>query len=531
MRARTTRLWRRDGPARPGGVLAALLLCCAVAITIAKADGDDDVFVTYEDTYRDWLLRPTGPADLLVPDPGIHRPADLLEITMGMWEPDEPPEGEPLENLFDGEFDDDGLFLRLDVWLDGLVNPPGNTQPEAFDAFDPFAYGDHPVFGFVEVDMDLDEETGGELDAPEYRYVGNAVRFGGKPAVDRLEDRFALDASAFDADFLTPPFVDRSGEEFHLALLGSLFDCGDILPKIGDGDCLFEVGETWWIEGAWFHRAHGYEPFSLAEGGDQSGAYEPVSTLQFSHDADADATCVSVVFPLTNEGAAEMRGEDPEPPNSNPSDQFSVREALIDLHLSAVFVLQYPTGEPEEGIIIEWEDQDPDDFLEPAEWAVTAILGTSYANYDSSGEYFVWTDIYPDGLRGDVNGDAEADQTDVALIEDFIVEHDGDDGELDGRVVLDDFPVNFSVFDVNHGGVVDNMDTLLVSPPGDVDSDEDVDLIDFASMQVCGSGADVPFGSWECGVVDLDMDGDVDKEDWARFLDRWSGSGDEEEED
>ena len=37
------------------------------------------------------------------------------------------------------------------------TNPPGNPDPFAFD---PFRFGDHPVYGFVEIDMD--DETNAE---------------------------------------------------------------------------------------------------------------------------------------------------------------------------------------------------------------------------------------------------------------------------------------------------------------------------------------------------------------------------------
>jgi hypothetical protein len=300
------------------GVLTMLALLVGL-LTPAPAPADDDPpqSTTYADAQRDWLARPTDPGGELPFDLETHRPIDIMDVTLGKWRPDD-----AMADLFDGRFLPPGKFLRLNLTIAGLVNPPGSTRPWYFD---PFAYGPHPIYGFVELDMDADVETGGELDAPQYRYVGNAVRFGGKPAIDALEDRFALDASAFDEDFDTPPFVDRSGEEFHLALLGSVFIPSDIVVVAGDADLIFEAGEIWRITAPWFHRAHGFEPFSLATGGQHPGAYEPACTLQFAHDPDTDTTEIALVFPRTNAGAAEMWGQPAEPPNADPSDQFSVQ--------------------------------------------------------------------------------------------------------------------------------------------------------------------------------------------------------------
>ena len=464
------------------------------------AAADDDLWVTYADTAGDAVARVTDPGADGPFDPEAHPLVDLLRLTIGKWSPDAPE-----ADLFAGSFDEEGEFFRLDVLLEGLFNPPGLTDP---DQFEPFEYGPHPVFGFIEVDMDEDVETGGELDFPEYRYVGNVARFGGIPDISDLEDRIALDSSAFDEDFETPPYVERSGEEFHLALLGSVLDGSDVVEIVGDGDDIFGAGEIWWIEAAWFHRAHGYEPFSFA------GEYSPWCSVQFEHEVFSDVTRISLVFPLTNVGAGLMWGEEPEPPDADPSNQFSVLEALIDLHDSAVFLDEHPSGFPEEEIIIEWEGKDPEDYLDPTEWRVIALLGTSYtAPEDPATEYFVWTDVYPEGIRGDVNGNGEADEEDREAIEEFIEEEDPNDGSVE----LPDFAVNFSVFDINHNGVVDELDVLLVSVPGDLDDDADVDLADFASLQTCFAGTEPPFDPLPCGLADLDTDGDVDVEDAQRF--------------
>jgi len=84
-------------------------------------------------------------------------------------------------------------------------------------------------------------DTGGELDSPDLRYLGNAARFGG--AADGRYGRpfAALDRSAFDGSFTTPPFVERSGEEFHIAFHG--WEISQIVPSNQD-NMIFDAGET-----------------------------------------------------------------------------------------------------------------------------------------------------------------------------------------------------------------------------------------------------------------------------------------------
>lgn len=490
--------------------MSAPLRCLAVllgALLPASALADD--FIAIPDPVCDHVARRTDPGGDGPFDPSLHRLPDLLEMAFGNWLPNAPE-----SDLFNGVFESEAEFLRFDILFDGLVNPPGRTDPSQFA---PFAYGDHPVYGFIEIDMDDDMDTGGELETPQFRYLGNVVRFGGMPDESLYDGRVAEDASAFDGDFLTEPYVERHGEEFHIALLGGQFFSSDVVEIAGDGDGVFEAGETWDITAPWFHRAHGFEPFSLAKGGPANGEYAPDSVIRFRHDPVADTTRLSLVFPLTNEAAALIHGEPPEPLNHNPTDQASVLEALSDLVDSAEFLDMFPTGLPEEAIIIDWKDKDPEEFLSPAEWRVTALVGSTYIAPDPAGVFFVWTDANPDVLRGDVDGENGLDADDVEEIVDFIAEHDADDGSSDGAVTLVDFAVDFSVFDVNHNGIVNYIDVMLVSLPGDHDDDGDVDFADFQAFQVCFSGTGVTFDEPACALADLDADGDVDLGDFKRF--------------
>jgi len=473
-------------------------------------------FELERDAVGDAVPRPTDPGASAPFDPYEHHLPDLVEMRIGAWAPDE-----PAEDLFAGRFEDDeskAQFFRVDLVVRGLVNPPGDVRPWAFD---PFAFGPHPLYGFVEFDMDRNVDTGGELVAPQYRYLGNIVRFGGNVTEERLQGRAALDAGAFDDDIDTPPFVDRSGEEFHLALLGGEFRLSDILILSGDLDQTFESGETWQVAATFFHRAHGYEEFSFVNGGQSPGQYMPVVTVQFAHDPGGDQTVVSLVFPLTQIGAALQRNEPVEPLDFDPGNQASLHEALYDLEFSADFLRTFPSGDPNEAIIRGWAEQDPTEFLESEKWETTVLLGTSYSIPVSDGVYYVWSDAYPNVDRGDVNGDDEANQTDVPRITEFIEANDFADGVWDGVVAIVDFAVNFSVFDVNHDGRVDDLDLLFDQADGDVDDDDDVDLWDFAWMQRC-------FGLYtlampECAGADLDLSGEIEWNDLPWFQARFEG--------
>ena len=492
---------------RVGG-RAAFLSSLIIGIAAREVAADPNP-IQIHDTPGDAVARRSDPGGDGPLDAMAHPPIDLLQITIGKWAP-----SAPQTDLFTGSFLDGGRFLRMDLTLAGLVNPPGVADPLAFG---PFAWGAHPVFGFVEIDMDRDVQTGGELDSPQYRYLGNVVRFGGRPTAARFANRVAIDDSAFDGDFLTPPFVDRHGEEFHLAFLGELFAAADITEQAGDADMVFEEGETWNIRAPLFHRAHGFEPFSLAEGGAVPGEYSPVCDVQFQHDPAQNVTQVSLVFPLNRDAAGQMRGEPPEPYDHDPSNQASVEEALRDLRDSAAFVYQYPTGLPEQDIIARWKDKEPDDFIDPRRWDITVLLGTSFTAPNPAGEFFVWTDVCPDVVCGDVNGGGIAGALDLQAIEQYIAEHDASDGILDGRVVIQDFATDFSVYDVNHDGIVDAADTLLSCVTADADGDGDIDLCDFGHLQTCFSGSGIAHVPGACGLHDTDYDGDVDESDVERF--------------
>jgi hypothetical protein len=371
--------------------------------------------------------------------------------------------------------------------------------------------------------MDGNVQTGGELNQPCYRYLANVARFGGKPARLDFQDRVALDASACTDGFGVPPFVKRHGEEFHLALLDEEVEDDSIEHVTGNSNHIFEAGETWNLEGRFFHRAHGYAPFSEAFGGGGAGEYMPDCTMQFRHDPAQNVTWVSLVFPLTNVGAGLSTACPPEPMDHDSSNQASVLEALTDLHDSADFLAMHNIHLPQQAIIDGWALQDPTAYLDPTQWKITVLLGNSYSQPDPSGYYLVWTDVYPNPLRGDVNGDNLSDALDRQQIQDYIALHDAEDGQVDGAAVVPDFGPNFSIFDIDQNGIIDATDVLLVSTPGDLDNDGDVDLRDYSNLLDCFSGSNVSYADANCTLADLNLDGDADVQDAGLLIGSLSG--------
>jgi len=470
---------------------------CGIAAPCVTACVRKRVF----DTRGDAVWRPTTPP----PNPGEEergRLIDLLDITLGTWQPLRPG-----IDLFEGQFGPDGHFLRLDIRLAGLVNPPGSLDPNSFQ---PFEYGPRPLYGFVEIDLDGNVNTGGEVVHPQYRYLSNVARFGGLPSVPAHRDRAARHDAALDGRFGSPPFVERHGEEFHLALLGGEF--GTIVKRRGDDDDRFELQEIWLLRGPFFHRAHGFEPFSLAEGGRVPGEYSPDCDLLFRHEPKEDVTLVSLVFPLTNFGAGLVLGRPAEPLNANPRDQASILEGLEDLQRSAEFLGVFPSGLAEQILIDGWAQQKPGMFLRPSAWSFSANVGTAGNLIDRSYWPFAWTDVYPNALVGDVDGNATRTEEDAAAIRRETASLDGRDGVLDGKARILGFPKNFSVFDTNYDGAVESSDIVYVD--GDSDGDGDVDLHDFAVFQLCFGGAGI---SSPCIEFDLTSDPAINAADMPPF--------------
>ncbi len=512
-------------------VRAAALVCALAAGGAAFGQTGPGPRVTRLDPRGDNLARRTDPGGVAPIDPGNHALPDLLSHTIGPWTPQN-----PTADLFTGQWRADGLFFRLDLVFDGLVNPPGPIGCCGQPTFAPFKYGPNPVMGYIELDVDGDVDTGGEIEFPNLRYLGNVARYGGLPQLGRLRERAARDRSAFDGNVSTPPQVERSGEDFHLTLVGWEIDSANIL-RSDPSDWLFGPGETWWIQGYLFQRAHGYRQFSSAccRPGAGIGSYEPFVTVQFAHLPGLDQTMVSLVYPLTNAGSAAQRG-DPSPQQMDifTTNQNSILEGLHELRISALAASPADQADPAFALMRSWGAKTPDAFLDPAQWRITVLVGGAYA-VSLNDSFFVWSDIHPNVRRGDFDGNGLVDSNDVALFNTFLQANDGrpgmdDDDMVNGRIRISGFARNFCLFDLNADGVVDGVDAgLITAPPPfaapDFDQDEDVDLSDFGFAQGCLTGPDLGPPAEGCEAADLDHDGDVDRVDLNLVRHCVSGAG------
>lgn len=416
-------------------------------------------------------------------DPSVQRPPNILEMRLGAFAPTA-----PWVDPHAGAWDVGGEFFRIDIVLEGLINPPGPLgYDDQFPVYDPLRYGGHPIFGFVELDMDADEDTGGELEACENRYLGVAGRWGGLPTEPRFAGRGATLGDDCDENIQTAPFVERSGEEFHIAFLGEEIEHIQVVVERPGGDpALFEAGEVWDVESETFHRAHGFEDDfpDMCSMGSNDNEYEPDVVLRFAHDASADQTTISLVFPLRNIGSALLvgPGEPVEPNDGCDGDgQTSVEEALVGLQFSAANSGVFTRLLPEFQLLAGWEFKMPSNHLDPTAWRIAASVGTAYAlPLPADDARFIWTDVLPDVACGDFNGDGLRDSVDVAALGVFIALFDGvpgfdDDGVVNGVVDLHDFAENFSVFDTNYDGLIESGDAVVL---GDMDLDQAVDIDD-----------------------------------------------------
>lgn len=477
--------------------------------------------VVLQDTQGDAVVRRTDTGADGPIEPANHQMPDLVSLSIGTWQPDNPQ-----VNLFTGNWSTWSDFFRLELVFSGVVNPPGPAGCCGQPVYDPFLYGPNPISGYVEIDMDGDVDTGGELDWPDLRYLGNIARFGGLPQSSNLISRIPVDARAFDGNLLTPPYVERSGEDFHLELVGWEIDSNQI-QRSDTSDWIFGPGETWTITGYLFHRAHGYSQFSSAccRSGVPTGYYDPLVSVRFAHQPASNRTIISLVYPLNHAGAAAAQGNPVEPMDVFFTNQNSVSEALWELKISAMAATWWDRLLAEFQLIAAWENKNPDVYLDPTLWRVTVVAGGSYTEQQDS--LFVWSDVYPNVLRGDLNGDGAVGSSDLGLFNAYMQSNDGNpaidaDGAVNDSIEIADFGVGFSLYDLNYDGLVDNLDRAMIGGPlyprSDYDRDGDVDQSDFGHLQAClgGVGQTPPFAG--CRNADLDYDNDVDQEDLAVFM-------------
>jgi len=478
----------------------------AIDFTTVGAVVVDEQAVRAMQEPADATVRRTDPGGAEPLDINVNVP-DLISTRIGRYEPCDDT-STVCPDIYTGAFVSTGGFMRIDLTFAGLVNPPGPLT----NTFDPTLYGDSPVLGYVEFDVDNQTATGGNRASPEFRYNANVARFGGKPQGAHFVNRIGIDGQDSDQTFATPPWIDRSGVDLTLTLFGETADVLWISELDGDNDGVFEEQETWDIGGRFLQRAQSYDAFAFG------GAYRPVTEMRFAHRNDQQAgspgqiqqqsgassptqppgaTTVSMVYPLTQDAYARLTGEPVEEIDADAANASSIQEALTILSASAAFLLNNPPlpNDPYVDVILDWDSQNPDDFLNPGDWRVTFLLGTARPQAVAGEGNLIWTDVLPNVKAGDFNGDGLVSRSDARLFNTFMDTNDGQpDEDADGisannAIEIIEFGVRFSIYDINYDGVVDDLDFAVVDVlDGDADFDDDVDLADLAMLQQCFTG-------------------------------------------
>ena len=448
--------------------------------TVVLASDDPEVI---SDPFGDAVVRRTDMNNDGPINPQSNLP-DLLRIEIGGW-----LSTTPTSNRFAGswdDFEDTGLY-RINFIFDGLINPPGPIALNEPD-YDPYRFGNNPVYGFIELDVDENLDTGGEIDNVFNRFLGNVSRFGGSIHED-IGDRAAISADDFDGDLLSAPLVERSGEEWHIALCGcdpvtvvNTFD--DTTPNS------FDLGDKWIVSSRFIHRSHAFSEFSFAFGGSQPGEYDPVSYLQFESKPTLNVTIVSLVDAIDPVGAGTLAGANPEPLDLNASNQTSILELMSEIQFAANNAFDPGIGSAFD-LLREWKDSNHDDlsdFLDPESWKINALFGTAYA-VEQPDAHYVWTDVAFDFVPGDINSNGLANSKDQNIISNYISNNDGGpedaDAMVNGQVKIPSFGYNFFIADLDYDGAVNALDLSVISTQrtGDVNADQIIDNQDLILLR------------------------------------------------
>ena len=454
----------------------------------------------------DAVVRRTDPGNDGPVNPAGVRP-DVLSVSVCPWEAYDPDTDPYTGHVEDPEH---AHLVRIDLVFSGLVNPPGPLGLNG-DDFDPFAYGVSPVVGFLDIDVDDDKDTGGELgSAAEIRYLANVARFGRRPE-GSIGERAAGSRNDIDGDFNSGPQYERSGADFALVL------CGCFTPTVvelaGDGDSAFEADERWIVLGRFFERSQGYREASAAYGGSAPGLYDPIVPLLFDHDAALDQTTITLVWALDPTGAADLAGEAEEPIDLDVADQTCLVEALQDIIDGADGGgIPYPAWT----LVRRWAGEDAWRQTDISNWGnVTGLFGMPYSSPEST--LYVWTDTVGNELFADLNGDGYANDTDEAMIRTRVYQDDGTskdaDGQRNGVVVLPNPGWNFDLHDTDGDMRIDLFDQEPYGPLGDFNGSGGVDIQDFIAF----------LNAWASKLTsaDFNLDGKVDIQDFIAFLNAW----------
>ncbi|RMH13818.1 MAG: hypothetical protein D6695_03090, partial [Planctomycetota bacterium] len=198
-------------------LLPVLVLSAASGAAVA-ARGSDGVWI---DDLGDAAFRRTDSGNNGMLPPGID-PIDLVGVTVTGWQT-----LTPTTDPYSGTVAQDADLMRIRLEFDGLVAPPGPIGiGQAGGAYDPLRFGDRPVYGFIDFDIDDDKDTGGELaGAAQNRYLANVGRFGMTPH-DSISERVAVWSEDLDTNFYSVPQYERTGAEMTFVM------CGCWIPQI-----------------------------------------------------------------------------------------------------------------------------------------------------------------------------------------------------------------------------------------------------------------------------------------------------------
>lgn len=451
------------------------LIALMCAATVALSTDTDGV---YTDPQGDAVIRRTDAGNNAPLPPGFE-PIDLLEVRVEGWETPT-PETNPYTGSATGG---DANLVRIRVTVDGLVVPPG---PIALDgsSYQPYMFGDRPIFGYIELDIDDQKNSGGEfMPLAKNRYLANVGRFGKSPSSSIADRMVRVSKDDIDSNFSSAPQFERTGSEFTLAL------CGCFTPTIvtqnGDMDSIFDAGETWIVSGRFFERFNAFQPESGLFGGSDFGLFDPVVELQFKHDQVSNTTSITLVFPVTNEGSAELLGAPVvQAINSNVSqvagEQTSIAEALDDL----IYGAEYATGDLYH-LTEPWEGRQLDDYFRPRDWGVSALIGTASTVKDPAA-LFVWTDTGFSETEGDLNSDDLSNTLDSQIILDTIDTLDGTECDADeiinGQVAIVDFGCEFDLRDLNGDGIIADDDIIVSVCIADFTNDGVLNFFDVSAF-------------------------------------------------
>ncbi|RMH25841.1 MAG: hypothetical protein D6693_08180 [Planctomycetota bacterium] len=445
---------------------------------------------------------------------------DIVSLSIVPWAPTD-----PATDLYTGqEVPAAGAdFFRLDLVFQGLFNPAGLLVP-----FLPDGLGPRPVFTVVEIDLDNNPDSGGELEPlARDRLLGNVGRFGALPR-GVLGARAATSRADYDNVFGFGREFERSGIDMALVLCG----CAPIDNVVEEGNLngIMEAGETMTLTGPFLERFRALEPYSGVFG-TFSGAYAPVVDVRHRHDIKTDQTTITLVYPLTHAGSAAMRGEPVEPLDFNVSNQNSILEMLTTTISDASGCCANIGNDPAAVTLsqpwqfLNWQDPAAlvaraSQHLDPTQWRATVIAGTAYTTIPFLDPY-VWTDIGGDVRFADFDHDGVLTANDEIQFNAELAAADGDparDADLtaNGIVVIPTPNLDFELADLNGDGFVDAADSAVLSATrADLNGDGRV------------SGSDITFilaafGPCTLCPADLNNDGVVNGSDITNILSNWS---------